>query len=179
MRDEARTRELLQRSGRCVTLTGPEHSATRMPCRIVSRMRPTPDLGSKDFAHSELPAHSMARYAAPPLTTSRPCRVVGFFGGPTGHRDDQSSSASRFTAGAAGFLILSRSFTRPVRRAEPLRHDASQPTRAPIGTLRDGRLVDRPEPRSVSLPASDFCSRSAIGKTSGSQCQFPLTMAAR
>ena len=42
----------------------------------------------------------------------------------------QSSSASRFTAGAAGFLILSQWLTRPERYGEPSRFDTmpSQPS---------------------------------------------------
>jgi hypothetical protein len=35
----------------------------------------------------------------------------------------QSSSASRFTAGASGFFILSQSGERPERWGEPLSHD--------------------------------------------------------
>jgi hypothetical protein len=35
----------------------------------------------------------------------------------------QSSSASRFTAGAAGFLTLIQSFDRPNRYGEPIRFD--------------------------------------------------------
>jgi hypothetical protein len=35
----------------------------------------------------------------------------------------QSSSASRFTAGAAGFLNFSQSFERPERQREPSRFD--------------------------------------------------------
>ena len=50
-----------------------------------------------------------------------------------GHRHlpfPQSSSASRRTAGAAGFLIFSQSFTRPERYVEPSRFDTmpSQPS---------------------------------------------------
>ena len=49
----------------------------------------------------------------------------------------QSSSASRFTAGAAGFLIFSQSSTRPDRYGEPSRLDTipSQPS-------LDGNLAD-------------------------------------
>jgi hypothetical protein len=60
--------------------------------------------------------------------------IVGFVVGPVTHGRTprlapQSSSASRLTAGAAGFLILSQSLSRPERYVEPSRLDTmlSQP----------------------------------------------------
>jgi len=59
---------------------------------------------------------------------------VGFLGGPrrreTTGQLPQSSSASRFTAGAAGFLVLIQSADRPNRHGEPRRFDTmpSQPS---------------------------------------------------
>jgi hypothetical protein len=74
------------------------------------------------------------RQRTPDLAQSEGLRTMKREAARFGHRalrvPPQSSSASRFTAGAAGFLTLSQSFDRPNRYGEPRRFETmpSQPS---------------------------------------------------
>jgi hypothetical protein len=113
------------------SLTDRQMDARAMPYRLRENRTPLSRL---------LPVHSMlSTFACRPWSTSRPCRscgrprraIVGLFVRPISHYV-QSSSSSRHTAGAAGFLILSQCADRPrtVWRPKPLGHDALTAERA-------------------------------------------------
>jgi hypothetical protein len=81
--------------------------------------RPTLDFGIEDFARLVEritgPQHPLdTLIVLGPLFDLTEVAIVGeewvidLFSGPIDHRDYQSSSASRFTAGADGFLVFSQ-----------------------------------------------------------------------
>jgi hypothetical protein len=82
----------------------------------------------------------------------------------------QSSSASRFTAGAFGFLTLIQCGDRPgrINRAEPLRHDAltSKAARFALSDLSVSRIMLVNDNARMREPCNNFSSRrlrSSIG----------------
>src|SRR5262249_30693882 len=79
---------------------------------------------------------------------------------------DQSSSASRFTAGASGFLSFSQSFDSVgvVTRAEPLRDDAFQPHLASVPEHEVARLRQMlVQPQARKAAAQQACGRRLPG----------------